>query len=845
MVQFKDVFTGRETRDYTRATSSQKCVRAGGKHNDLDNVGFTARHHTFFEMLGNFSFGDYFKKDAIAYAWEFVTGVLALPPEKLAVTVFKGEDGIGADEEAFELWRQTGVAADRIGRLGLKDNFWAMGDTGACGPCSEIYFHLPNHAPKPGDMPGESENWVEIWNLVFMQFERKTKGGPLLALPKPSIDTGAGLERVAAVTQGKQSNYDTDLFVPLLQKVAALSNKRYGGNDADDASMRIVADHARATAFLIADGVMPSNEGRGYVLRRIMRRAIRHGARLGLEDVFFHQAVDQVISMMGGHYAELKENRKLLLEATQFEEASFRKTLKNGLKMIGDELASVGKGALLGGDVVFKLHDTYGFPWDLTQVIAKERGHDIDVAGFQALMDKQREAGSFAGSGDKGVGERYKQLAQELPETQFLGYEGEGTQGDGTVLAMLKDGQRVTQAGAGSALEVVLDRTVFYGESGGQVGDHGQLHNAKAKLQVSDVQKPVPTLTVHHVKLNEGTLSVGDTVTMQVDKTRRDSIRANHSATHLLHKALKVVFGEHVKQAGSVVAPDVLRFDYSHFQAPTLEQLEKVEDLVNGWVRENTGAQTQVMKLDEARAAGAVALFGEKYGEKVRVVTVHPESTELCGGTHVRRTGDIGLFKILSDASIASGVRRIQALTGIGAFAWLRETDHELKRAADALKAPVREVVKRIEATQKRVKDLERTLEETRLKSQVASNAGAAEQVRDVNGVKVLTQHVDPADAQILRTLADRYRDKLRSGVVGLGGPTADGKALILVAATQDLVDKGFKAGDAIRVMASEVGGKGGGKAEMAQAGGPDVAKVPQALERLYELVKNQPLAGK
>jgi alanyl-tRNA synthetase len=843
MVQFKDVFTGRETRDYTRATSSQKCVRAGGKHNDLDNVGFTARHHTFFEMLGNFSFGDYFKKDAIAYAWEFVTGVLSIPKEKLAVTVFKGEDGIGADEEAYELWAQTGVAKERIGRLGLKDNFWAMGDTGPCGPCSEIYFYLPTHVPPAGEMPGESDNWLEIWNLVFMQFERKAKGGALLALPKPSIDTGAGLERVAAVAQGKQSNYDTDLFVPLLSKVAALSNKTYGTRADDDASMRVVADHARATAFLIADGVMPSNEGRGYVLRRIMRRAIRHGSRLGLEDVFFHQAVDQVISMMGGHYAELNDNRKLLLEATQFEEAAFRKTLKKGLAMIGEEISTMAKSEArqLPGDVVFKLHDTYGFPWDLTQVIAKERGFDIDVGGFQALMEKQRETGSFAGSGDKGVGDRYHALAQEVPETQFMGYEGAGLSATGKVLAILKGGERVKSAPAGSALEVVLDRTPFYGESGGQVGDQGQLSGAGAKITVLDVQKPVPSITVHHVKVVEGQVAVGDSLVMEVDKSRRDQIRANHSATHLLHKALKVVFGEHVKQAGSVVAPDVLRFDYSHFQAPTPEQLEKVEDLVNGWIRENTDTQTQVMKLDEARSKGAVALFGEKYGDQVRVVTVHPESTELCGGTHVRRTGDIGFFKILSDSSIASGVRRIQALTGVGAFAWLRETDHELKQAAQALKSTPREVVRRIEATTKRLKELERKLEEAQLKSQVASSEGAAEQVREINGVKVLTLRVDPADAQILRALADRYRDKLRSGIVGLGGPTADGKALILVAATQDLVDKGFKAGDAIRVMAAEVGGKGGGKAEMAQAGGPDATKVPQALERLYELVKAVP----
>jgi alanyl-tRNA synthetase len=839
MVQFKDVFTGREARDYSRATSSQKCVRAGGKHNDLDNVGFTARHHTFFEMLGNFSFGDYFKADAVKWGWEFVTQTLALPKERLAVTVFKGEEGIPADDEAFELWAQTGVPRDRIRRLGLKDNFWAMGDTGPCGPCSEIYFYLPNGAPNPADLPGDSDNWLEIWNLVFMQFERSEKGGALKALPKPSIDTGAGLERVASVVQGKQSNYDCDLFTPLLQKAQELSQKKYGANAADDASMRVIADHARATAFLIADGVQPSNEGRGYVLRRIMRRAIRHGARLGLDEPFFHQAVDSVVGLMGKAYPELPENRTFVLEATRHEEESFRRTLGRGLKMI-DEWESKAKGAgtkQLPGDVAFQLHDTYGFPVDLTQVIAAERGFTVDVPGYETLMNAQRERGSFGGSGDKAVGDLWLKLSGKVPATQFKGYEGDGLTGSGKVLALVKDGQEVPEAKAGETVQLVFDQTPFYGESGGQVGDAGTLKGAGGvELVVTDVQKPVATLHVHHAKVQAGAVKVGDALEQQVDGARRDMIRANHSATHLLHKALKVVLGDHVKQAGSVVAPDALRFDYAHFQAPAPEALEKVEDLVNGWIRENTQAGTQVMAIDEAKKAGAVALFGEKYGDRVRVVSVHPESTELCGGTHVRRTGDIGLFKITSESSIASGVRRISAVTGTGAFGHLRELDKELDRAAAMMKVPRKELSRRIEGTLKRVKELEKKVEELQVKGSAAS--GPAQEVRDINGVKVLTHRVDPADAKVFRGLADRYRDQLKSGVVGLAGETADGKALVLVAATKDLVERGYKAGDMVKDLATVIGGTGGGKPDMAQAGGPDPSRIAQAFERLYELVR-------
>ncbi|MFP2910160.1 alanine--tRNA ligase [Pyxidicoccus sp. 3LFB2] len=847
MVQFKDVFTGREKRDYKRATTSQKCVRAGGKHNDLDNVGFTARHHTFFEMLGNFSFGDYFKSDAIAYGWEFVTKTLGLDTARLAVTVFNGEGGVPWDEEAFELWAKQGVPRERIYKLGLKDNFWAMGDTGPCGPCSEIHYFQGNDIACVEEAAGnkcqgvacDCDRWLEIWNLVFMQFERKEKDAPLIPLPKPSIDTGAGLERIASVVQGKRSNYETDLFQNIIAKVSELSGKPY--SQEGGASLRVVADHSRAAAFLIADGVQPSNEGRGYVLRRIMRRAIRHGTQLGLEDVFFFKVVDRVIELMGDAYPELRESRTFVLEVCRHEETSFRQTLTRGLKLIEEELAKLQKsgGKQLSGDVVYLLHGTYGFPWDLTQIIARERGLDVDLKRFEELLKEEADKNKFAGSGDKGVGDVYLKLLERLGPSEFLGYEGEGHEGEGSIRAILKDGAELTQVSQGETVEVVLDRTPFYGESGGQLGDTGRVvgHGGKSVAQVKDVQRPVAGLIVHAVEVTEGTFKVGDMVQAGVNVERRKSIRANHSATHLLHKALKLVLGEHVKQAGSVVAPDYLRFDFSHFSPATPEQLEKVEDLVNGWIRDNPSAETRVMNLDDAKKSGAVAMFGEKYGETVRVVTVHPESTELCGGTHVRRTGDIGLFKIASESGVASGVRRIVALTGIGAFQYVREQEHELRRVAELLKTSPKEVAKRVEATQKRVKELERKVEEVAVKAQTAGSKDLLEQAREVNGMKVLATQVDSADDSVLRGMADQLRDRIRSGVVAIGGEK-DGRAIILVAATKDVVAKGINAGALVREMAKEVGGKGGGKADMAQAGGPDASKLPAALEKLYELVK-------
>ncbi len=603
--------------------------------------------------------------------------------------------------------------------------------------------------------------------------------------------------------------------------------------------MRVIADHARATAFLVADGVLPSNEGRGYVLRRIMRRAIRHGEEnLDLDQPFFHEAVDAVITLMGEAYPELQEKRAFLLEVARHEEESFRRTLRRGLGLIQVELnrLAAAQEKMISGAVVWDLHQTHGFPWDLTQVIAREHGVDIDQAGFEKLLEIGREKASAGSLGsDKAVADVYLKVAGQVGESRFLGYEA--TEAQGKVVSLLKGGHEVQVATAGDEVEVVLDQTPFYGESGGQVGDHGVLSSGAATVQVIDTQKPVAGLHVHRGTLSGGRLAIGDVVTAKVDTVRRDRIRANHSATHLLHKALKVVLGPAVNQKGSVVSPEALRFDFSHFSAMSQDEIEQVEDLVNGWVRDNQGADTRVMAIADARAAGAVALFGEKYGEKVRVVTVHPESTELCGGTHVRRTGDIGLFRVTQESSIASGVRRITALTGAEAVLYAREQEHLLRRAAELYKSAPADLAKRIEAGQKRVKELEKKLEESQLKAQQGGGK-AADQVQVINGIKVLTQRVDPADATILRALADRYRDQLQSGVIGLGGETADGKALILVAATKDLVEKGFKSGDAVRLMAAEVGGKGGGKPEMAQAGGSDPSRIPQAFEKLYAMVK-------
>jgi alanyl-tRNA synthetase len=843
MVQFKDVFTGREKRDYRRATSSQKCVRAGGKHNDLENVGFTARHHTFFEMLGNFSFGDYFKKDAVAWAWELVTSPewLGLPRERLAATVFAGEGGIPWDEEAFELWKAQGVPEDRIFKLGAKDNFWAMGETGPCGPCSELHYFQGGDIPCAEEKAGraclgvacECDRWLEIWNLVFMQFERSQEGG-LTPLPKPSIDTGAGLERIAAVVQGKRSNYDTDLFQNVIRVIEKVSGKRYGASGDDDVSMRVIADHARATTFLVGDGVLPSNEGRGYVLRRIMRRAIRHGKRLGLERLFLAEVCGAVVEQMAAAYPETRENRAFIEKVALSEEESFRRTLDKGLSILETEMARLAseEKKVIPGQVAFQLYDTFGFPMDLTRTIAAERGLSVDEPGFDRHMAEQRARSEWKGSGEAAVGDVHKQIANELGETKFLGYDTATARAE--VKALVVNGARAASARKGDRVEVVTDATPFYGESGGQVGDQGGLSSQGARVAVEDAQRPVPGLIVHVGKVVEGELSVGDLVELSVDDARRDLVRANHSATHLLHYALRKRLGEHVKQAGSVVAPDYLRFDFTHFQPLADEEARDVETLVNELVRRNEATDTNVLELEEARRTGAMMIFGEKYGDRVRVVRIGP-SKELCGGTHVRRTGDVAFFKIASEESIAAGVRRIVAYTGPKALELAQRAEGELKRSAALLKAGVFEVAGKIDQLQKRVKDLERALEEAREKVASARSGDLASQARDANGVRILTARVE-GDGSALRDLADKLRAKLGRGVVALGSEF-EGKAVLLVAVTKDLTAR-IKAGELVKEAAKLVGGKGGGKPDLAQAGGPDPAGLEKALAKVEELVR-------
>ncbi|MGB8930539.1 MAG: alanine--tRNA ligase [Anaeromyxobacteraceae bacterium] len=841
MVQFKDVFTGKEKRDYTRATSSQKCVRAGGKHNDLENVGFTARHHTFFEMLGNFSFGDYFKRDAVKWAWEFVTSEqwLGIPKDRLATTVFNGEGGLPWDQEAFDFWRAEGVPADRIYKLGMKENFWSMGDTGPCGPCSEIHFFQGSDIPCAEEKAGrkcegvacDCDRWLEIWNLVFMQFERSADG-KLAPLPKPSIDTGAGLERVAAVAQGKRTNYDTDLFQNIIRSIAKIAGKVYGKDADDDVSMRVIADHARATTFLVGDGVLPSNEGRGYVLRRIMRRGIRHGKRLGIERPFLHEVCGTVMEEMGAAYPDTRNNRPFIEKVTQQEEESFRRTLDKGLAILDEETARIqgAGGKVLAGKVAFLLSDTFGFPIDLTRVICAERGLGVDEAGYEKALAEQRARSEWKGSGEAAVGDLHKQIASELGETRFVGYDaGKATS---EVQALIVNGARANRAAKGDKVEVVTALTPFYGESGGQMGDTGAVTSAKGSVQVSDAQRPVPGLVTHVGVVTEGELAVGDKVELTVDDPRRDLIRANHSATHLLQLALRERLGDHVKQAGSVVAPDYLRFDFSHFQPLTDDELRAVERRVNELVRANADAQTQVLGLDDARKTGAMMIFGEKYGETVRVVSMGP-SKELCGGTHVRRTGDIAFFKIVSEESIAAGVRRIVAYTGPKAVEHAQRIEDELRGAAALLKAGAFEVAAKVEQAQRRARELERALEEAQSRIAAAQSGDLAAKAVVVNGAKILAAKVD-GDAKALRELADKLRDKLGRGVVALASEQ-DGKAVLLVAVTKDLTAK-LKAGDLVKEAAKLVGGAGGGKPEIAQAGGPDPAGIEKALARVTEL---------
>ncbi len=841
MVQFKNVFTGAEQRPYKRAATSQKCVRAGGKHNDLDNVGYTARHHTFFEMLGNFSFGDYFKDDAIAFAWNLVTKEFGLPADKLMVTVHT------SDEEAAGIWRKVaGLSDDKIIRIPTDDNFWRMGDTGPCGPCSEIFFdHGPHIAGGPPGSPDQDgDRFIEIWNLVFMQYEQR---GPddLIALPKPSIDTGMGLERLAAVLQGKHDNYDIDLMRALI--VASAEATKTAPDGAHAVSHRVIADHLRSCSFLIADGVLPSNEGRGYVLRRIMRRAMRHAHMIGAREPLMHRLVPALVQQMGDAYPELNRARALIVETLKLEETRFKQTLERGLRLLEDEVGRLGEGQPLPGDVAFKLYDTYGFPLDLTQDVLRTQGRPVDEGGFKAAMDEQRRKAreSWAGSGEAATEKLWYELKDELGATEFFGYDTEVA--EGKVTAIVKGDARVDQASLGDEVMVIVNQTPFYGESGGQVGDQGVIFSATgAEFAVSDTQKKLGAVWAHVGTVTKGNLKVGDVVELRVDTERRSAIRANHSATHLLHEALRHRLGEHVTQKGSLVAPERLRFDISQPTGLSATDIAAVEDEVNRRILANSEVITRLMSPDEAKAAGAMALFGEKYGDEVRVVSMggpHGEidrdySVELCGGTHVRRTGDIGLFKIVAEGAVAAGVRRIEALTGTGAKAWLSERDHLLTEAASALKVRPEEVPARVASLVEERKKMERELAE--LRRQVAMGGGAKAdgggEAKDIAGVKFAARVVDGLPAKDLKPMADELKKQVGSGVVVLIASN-EGKASIVVGVTDDLTAK-LSAVDLVRVGAEALGGKGGGgRPDMAQAGGPDASLAPSAVEAIEKAI--------
>jgi alanyl-tRNA synthetase len=827
MVQFKDVFLGKETRAYKRATSSQRSVRAGGKHNDLENVGYTARHHTFFEMLGNFSFGDYFKRDAINFAWELLTKVYGLPREKLWTTVYQDDD------EAYDIWtREIGVPADRCVRIGDKaggqryqsDNFWQMADTGPCGPCSEIFFdHGPDVAGgPPGSPDADGDRYIEIWNLVFMQYERD-EGGVLTPLPKPCVDTGMGLERISAVLQHVHSNYDIDLFQDLIRAAARETHTK----DLASNSLKVIADHIRACSFLVVDGVIPGNEGRGYVLRRIIRRAIRHGYKLGQNEPFFHRLVEDLAIAMGEAYPELVRMKKRVTQVLQAEEERFAETLENGMKVLEGALATGLK--RLDGQTVFQLYDTYGFPVDLTADIARERNLEVDYAGFESAMEAQRNRARSASRFSAAASMSYSGKP-----TEFHGYDS--LQLEATVSAIYREGAEVIEAAEGEKdLVVVLDRTPFYAESGGQVGDRGQLSGTQGVFAVEDTRKIQPEVFGHHGALTSGKLKVGDRVMAAVDTATRARAAWNHSATHLMHAALRQVLGTHVEQKGSLVDSEHTRFDFSHNAPMSAAEIREVENLVNREIRHNHEVSMRLMKHEAAIKAGAMALFGEKYGDEVRVIGMGDFSTELCGGTHVRRTGDIGFFKIVAESGVAAGVRRVEAVTGEGALAWVQAQESLVGDAAASLRSQPAEVGAKISQLLDNVKTLEREL--ARLKSKMASSQGddLADQAVDVKGVRVLAAVLEGADAKTLRETLDKLKDKLKSAAVVLA--VAEGSKVSLVAGvTADLTAK-VKAGELVNFVALQVGGKGGGRADMAQAGGTDAGKLPQALASVADWV--------
>jgi alanyl-tRNA synthetase len=814
MVQFKEVFLGRDARGYTKATSSQRCVRAGGKHNDLENVGYTARHHTFFEMLGNFSFGDYFKREAIQYAWEFLTVELRLPPEKLWITVYEDDD------EAADIWlKELGVSADRFSRCGAKDNFWSMGDTGPCGPCSEIFY---DHGPDiwggpPGTADEDGDRYIEIWNLVFMQFNRDASG-VMTPLPHPSVDTGMGLERLAAVMQQVHSNYEIDLFEHLIKAASEVT----GCKNLEDKSLRVISDHIRSCVFLIVDGVLPSNEGRGYVLRRIIRRAIRHGYMLGMKDTFFHRLVEPLCEEMGQAYPELVKAKQQVELVLRLEEERFAETLEQGMKILDQAIVDM-DGKQIPGETAFKLYDTYGFPLDLTADIARERELTVDIEGFEREMDGQRER-ARAASQFKSVDLSAVSLEGT---TEFVGYEQQ--QDDATVIAIIRDGDSVDSLGDQDSGMVVLDRTPFYAESGGQVGDTGVLEIGQKRFIVNDTQKLGGGVIVHVGSLHGEVLQVGDRVVCKVDAEKQNQTALNHSATHLLHAALRQVLGEHVQQKGSLVDPDRLRFDFSHFEPISVDQLREIERLVNAKIRGNEPVETRIMSLEDAKNSGAMALFGEKYDEHVRVLRMGDFSTELCGGIHAKAVGDIGLFKIVSESGIASGVRRIEAVVAERAIDLVEAEEERLRRIADLVKSNREDLDSKVEQLVERNRKLEKELEQ--IKSKLASSAGndLAASAVDINGVKLLAANLDGADPKSLRDTMDHLKNKLGSAVILLA-TISGGKVSLVAGVTKDQTGK-IKAGDLVKMVAEQVGGKGGGRPDMAQAGGSNPDALPQALD--------------
>lgn len=821
MNQFKDVFLGLDKRNYSRATTSQRCVRAGGKHNDLENVGYTARHHTFFEMLGNFSFGDYFKHDAIQFAWELLTSEkwFALPKERLWVTVYE------SDDEAYEIWeKEVGIPRERIIRIGdnkgapyASDNFWQMGDTGPCGPCTEIFYDHGDHiwGGPPGSPEEDGDRYIEIWNIVFMQFNRQADG-TMEPLPKPSVDTGMGLERIAAVLQHVNSNYDIDLFRTLIQAVAKVT----GATDLSNKSLRVIADHIRSCAFLIADGVMPSNESRGYVLRRIIRRAVRHGNMLGAKETFFYKLVGPLIDVMGSAGEDLKRQQAQVEQVLKTEEEQFARTLERGLALLDEELAKL-SGDTLDGETAFRLYDTYGFPVDLTADVCRERNIKVDEAGFDAAMEEQRRRAREA----SGFGADYNAMIRVDSASEFKGYDH--LELNGKVTALFVDGKAVDAINAGQEAVVVLDQTPFYAESGGQVGDKGELKGANFSFAVEDTQKYGQAIG-HIGKLAAGSLKVGDAVQADVDEARRARIRLNHSATHLMHAALRQVLGTHVSQKGSLVNDKVLRFDFSHNEAMKPEEIRAVEDLVNAQIRRNLPIETNIMDLEAAKAKGAMALFGEKYDERVRVLSMGDFSTELCGGTHASRTGDIGLFRIISESGTAAGVRRIEAVTGEGAIATVHADSDRLSEVAHLLKGDSNNLVDKVRSVLERTRQLEKELQQLKEQAAAQESANLSSKAIDVNGVKLLVSELSGVEPKMLRTMVDDLKNQLGSTIIVLA-TVAEGKVSLIAGVSKDVTDR-VKAGELIGMVAQQVGGKGGGRPDMAQAGGTDAAALPAAL---------------